>query len=160
MPLLRLHLSRSPRSPHSPRSPRLVRAVALGALTVLASAAQADQIKVLTTGAFKQVVRAFVPAFEAQTGHRVTVDNDTAGALVKRLDGGETFDVLVLTPGPLKQYADKGRVVPAEIQNFTVYAGAVSAAPGVSPAAQAFLSLMTGAGAAETIRAKGMLPGK
>lgn len=154
MPLLRLHLSRSP------HLPRLVRAVALGALTVLASAAQADQIKVLTTGAFKQVVLAFVPAFEAQTGHKVTVDNDTAGALVKRLDGGETFDVLVLMPGPLKQYADKGRVVPDEIQNFTVYAGAVSAAPGVSPAAQAFLSLMTGAGAAETIRAKGMLPGK
>lgn len=266
---LQLRLSRLHRSPNLAR---LWRVVTLGALAFAASAAHADQIKVLTTGAFKQVVLAFVPQFEAQTGHKVTVENDTAGALVKRLDGGETFDVLVLTPGPLKQYADKGRVIPAsqttlarvgigiavkngaplpevktveqfkqallaakkvayidpaaggssgiyltglfqkmgiteqiwpkavlvpgglvatrlvsgeadlaihqvseilpvagvtlvamlpdEIQNFTVYAGAVSAAPGTSATARAFLSLMAGAGAAETIRAKGMLPGK
>lgn len=80
-------------------------------LALTTSTAQADAIKVLTTGAFKQVVVALVPAFEARTGHKVEVFNDTAGALVKRINAGETFDVLVLTPAGLKTLAD-GQVTP------------------------------------------------
>ena len=51
----------------------------------LAGTAHADNLKVLTTGAFKQVVVALVPAFEARTGHKVEVQNDTAGALARRI---------------------------------------------------------------------------
>ena len=58
----------------------------------------AAEVKVLTAGAFKQVVLAVVPEFEKQTGHKVTVDNDTVGGLTKKIEGGETFDVVVLTP--------------------------------------------------------------
>ena len=39
------------------------------------------EVKVLTAGAFKQVVLALVPDFEKQTGNKVMVDNDTAGGL-------------------------------------------------------------------------------
>jgi molybdate transport system substrate-binding protein len=39
------------------------------------------------------VVLALVPAFEARTGRRVEVQNDTAGALSKRIAGGEAFDL-------------------------------------------------------------------
>lgn len=86
-------------------------AVALGFLLLLwGSPARADAIKVLTTGAFKQVVVAMVPAFEARTGHKLTVDNDTAGALAKRVAAGETFDVIVLTPASLRTLADQGAV--------------------------------------------------
>ena len=70
--------------------------------------AQADTIKVLTTGAFKQVLVALAPAFEAKTGHKLEIQNDTAGALSKRIDSGETFDVLVLTPSGLKTLGDRG----------------------------------------------------
>ena len=42
----------------------------------------------LAAGAFKPVVTAVVADFEKQTGHKVTVDNDTAGALVKRISLG------------------------------------------------------------------------
>ncbi len=76
----------------------------------LSSPAAAAEIKVLTTGAYKPVVTALVPLFEKDTGHKVTVDNDTAGALVRRVEGGEAFDVLVLTPGALTDLARKGRV--------------------------------------------------
>jgi len=82
--------------------------IALGAL---ASQARADDIKVLTAGAFKQVVVAAVPAFEARTGHRVEVQNDTAGALSRRIAGGERFDVLMLTPALLRPLGASGRVV-------------------------------------------------
>lgn len=89
---------------------RLLPTLLLPALALTATLAQADTLKVLTTGAFKQVVVALVPAFEARTGHKVDVQNDTAGALVKRIAAGETFDVLVLTPAALKPLATEGKV--------------------------------------------------
>lgn len=83
--------------------------VAIGALFVCLSASAAE-IKVLTAGAFKPVVTALVPEFEKQTGHKVTVENDTAGALVKRISGGEAFDLLVLTPAGLVALTKSGKV--------------------------------------------------
>lgn len=77
---------------------------------IVMNSAAADTINVLTTGAFKQVVVAAVPAFEARTGHKVDVRNDTAGALVKRIGAGEGFDVVVLTPAPLDAMARDGTV--------------------------------------------------
>ena len=80
--------------------------------------AQAERIKVLTTGAFKQVVLELVPGFEARTGNQVTVDNDTAGALIKRVDGGEDFDVLILTPAAIQKYATAGKIAAPTTANL------------------------------------------
>jgi len=65
----------------------------------------AQTMKVLTTGAYKQMVLAMIPAFEAQTAYKVAMDNDTAGALIKRVKAGESFDVLILTPQALEGFA-------------------------------------------------------
>ena len=83
-----------------------------GAIGIMAQPASAAEIKVLTTGAFKQVVVALVPEFEKATGHKVVVDNGTVGQLQKRVDGGETFDVLVLSPKGLDDFAKAGKIVP------------------------------------------------
>ena len=72
--------------------------------------AAAAEIKVLTAGAFKQVLLALLPDFEKQTGHHVRVDNDTVGALAKRIDAGENFDLAILTPAAINTLADKGRL--------------------------------------------------
>jgi molybdate transport system substrate-binding protein len=74
------------------------------------SGTAAAEIKVLTAGAFKQVVLALIPDFEKQTGHKVTVDNDTAGGLKKRIEGGEAFDVAVITPGVVDDLIAKGKI--------------------------------------------------
>jgi molybdate transport system substrate-binding protein len=74
-------------------------------------AGAAAEIKVLTAGAFRQVVLALVPGFEKETGHKVKVENDTVGALTKRIEGGEGFDVAVLTPGAVNELAGKGKFV-------------------------------------------------
>jgi molybdate transport system substrate-binding protein len=71
----------------------------------------AAEIKVLTAGAFKQVLLAVLPEFEKQTGHKVTVENDTVGALRKRIEGGEAFDVAVLTPAAIDDLSAKGKLV-------------------------------------------------
>src|SRR5260370_30147767 len=60
--------------------------------------ARAADLKLLTAGAFKSVALEIVPEFEKRTGHKVTIDNDTAGGLSKRVAAGEYFDVVVMPP--------------------------------------------------------------
>jgi molybdate transport system substrate-binding protein len=73
------------------------------AVLLLAAPAKAADITVLTAGAFKPVAAALVPDFEAHTGNRVTLRNDTVGALIHRVETGETFDVVLLSPSGLRQ---------------------------------------------------------
>jgi molybdate transport system substrate-binding protein len=81
------------------------------ALLAFAPAADAADLKLLTTGAFKQAVLALIPDYERASGNRVIIDNDTAGGLKKRIDGGETFDVAIITPAAIEDLAKDGKVV-------------------------------------------------
>ena len=67
-------------------------------LLVGAGPATAADLKLLTAGAFKPVALELVPEFEKRTGHKVTIENDTAGNLAKRVGAGEYFDVVVMPP--------------------------------------------------------------
>src|SRR5215475_14367347 len=84
----------------------------------LTSSGSAAEVKVLTAGAFKQMVLALVPDFEKQTGIKVVLDNDTAGGLKKRIEGGEAFDVAVITPAVLDELAGSGKVAPGTRVNL------------------------------------------
>jgi molybdate transport system substrate-binding protein len=98
---------------------------ALG-LSGFVSSASAAEVKVLTAGAFKQVVLALVPDFEKQTGNKVLVDNDTAGGLKKRIESGEAFDVAVITPAVVDDLAGAGKIAPGSRVNLaTVGVGVV-----------------------------------
>jgi molybdate transport system substrate-binding protein len=88
---------------------------ALATLLVLAlpfGHAEASATKILTAGAFLPIVQAVKPGFEKQSGDVLAVDNDTVGALTKRIEGGETCDVAVLTKGALDELAKKGLMMP------------------------------------------------
>jgi molybdate transport system substrate-binding protein len=92
----------------------VMRIVLLGlAMVVMAAGAPRGaagaEIKVLTAGAFKQVLLALLPDFERTSGHKVTVENDTVGALTKRIEGGEAFDLAVLTPKAVDDLAKEGK---------------------------------------------------
>ncbi|MBV8839865.1 MAG: substrate-binding domain-containing protein, partial [Alphaproteobacteria bacterium] len=92
-------------------------AALLAGLLGYGTTAEAADVKVLTTGAMKEVVLAVVPAYEKETGNKVTVSNDTAGAIAKRIEGGEGFDLCVLTPGAIKELAEKGKFAAASAAN-------------------------------------------
>src|SRR5262245_29293141 len=83
--------------------------ISLGVVMATVQPGAAAEVKVLTAGAFKQVVLAVVPEFEKR-GHKAVVDNDTVGALVKRIEGGEAFDVAVLTPAAVDDLTRKGKI--------------------------------------------------
>ncbi len=63
-----------------------------------AGSASAADLKLLTAGAYKSSAIEIVAEFEKKTGHKVTIDTGTAGALQKRVAGGEYFDVVVIPP--------------------------------------------------------------
>jgi molybdate transport system substrate-binding protein len=87
---------------------RIVLALAFG---ISCTSVHAAEVKILTAGAMKAVVLELVPQFEKETGHKAVVDNDTAGGLAKRVEGGEAFDLAVITPGVIGDLANKGKVV-------------------------------------------------
>ena len=133
--------------------------------------ASAQSLRVLTAGAFKQVVVNFVPAFEAAHGLKVEVQNDTAGALLKRIAAGEAFDVVFLTPAGLADLAIhqvseilpvSGVVLvgllPEEIQNYTTYGYGIAADTRLQDLARKFVGALSTREAAEVIRTKGMQP--
>ena len=95
----------------------LLLGVVWGAIS-MAQSATAAEIKVLTTGAFKQVVVALVPEFEKATGHKVVLDNGTVGQLQKRVDDGEAFDVLVLSPKGIEDYIKSGKIAAGSNANL------------------------------------------
>ena len=94
---------------------RLALAAVLATLPV--AAAHAVEIKVLTAGAYKSVVVALQQSFEKRTGHKLVIDNGTAGQLAKRIDGGEAFDVAIITPAVIRELTDGSKVRPGSSAN-------------------------------------------
>ncbi|MEO8136285.1 MAG: extracellular solute-binding protein [Betaproteobacteria bacterium] len=84
---------------------------------LLMAGASAAELKVLTAGAFKPVVSALAPAFEQRTGHKVVLDNATAGVLAKRISDGEAFDVAIITPAVVKELSDSGKLQADSVAN-------------------------------------------
>ncbi len=73
--------------------------------------ADAAELKVLSAGAFNAVATALLPAFQSATGNKVTLRNDTVGGLVRRITGGEAFDVVLMSPEGLQELTKTGKIV-------------------------------------------------
>jgi len=97
----------------------------IGAVTLAGATAEAAEIKVLTAGAYKGVLVALLPEFEKSSGHKVVLDNDTAGALQKRISGGEAFDLAVITPGVVGTLAKEGKIAGSPVNLARVGIGVV-----------------------------------
>jgi molybdate transport system substrate-binding protein len=87
--------------------PALVVAFALAAAPTLA-----DEIRVLSGGAVQSPLGAALPAFEARSGHKVTIEFAPAGVIAKRVAAGEVFDLLVMPDENVDTYEKQGKVVP------------------------------------------------
>ncbi len=72
--------------------------------------ASAADIRVMTTGAPKQVVQSVANGFEATTGHKIIFIQDTAGGVRRRIEAGEVADIIVATPDVLNALTTAGKV--------------------------------------------------
>lgn len=88
----------------------LRRSLLLAGTTFVAACATADRnpLRALTTGAYK-------PVLQDLAGPGVTITNDTAGAVARRIEQGEAFDLVVLTPALLAPLAQRGLVRPDSV---------------------------------------------
>src|SRR5437868_8528932 len=85
-------------------------------LLLAAPSASADDIKVMTSGAFTAALLELVPQFERTTHHKViTVFGASMGgaddSIPVRLARGETADILILSAGPLEDLLKQGKIV-------------------------------------------------
>ena len=94
------------------------RSVALVGVVILlaASGVQADEIKVMTSGALSTALREVTPAFERASGSTLIIvsGGSVAGApdsIPDRLQRGERADVLIMAAGGIDDLTKAGRVV-------------------------------------------------
>lgn len=78
--------------------------------TLLAQAVAAAEITVLSAGAIEPGLKPAVAAFQKETGHAVKLTFATAPQLLKRISGGETWDVVIAPPSAIEEFAKSGKV--------------------------------------------------
>jgi molybdate transport system substrate-binding protein len=86
---------------------------ASGIVSFFAGAANAAEIKLLSTLALKSVMELVLPDFERTSGHKITALYGTAASLKKRIDEGELFDVAVFGPAPIDDLIKQGKAATA-----------------------------------------------
>src|SRR6185436_11920637 len=96
---------------------RTISAVAASLVAVIiisnTTAADAEEIRVLSSVGIKAVIEVLGPQFERATTHKVTTVFDLAGALKTKIENGEPFDVAILTAPLLDELVSKGKIAPA-----------------------------------------------
>src|SRR6266850_771400 len=83
----------------------------------LSLAAEAADVKFFAGGGFRSVMTELAPAFERATGHKVVPTWDSAGGLQKRINAGESFDVLFIGPEIVDGFIKQGKIVPGTRTN-------------------------------------------
>lgn len=83
------------------------------ALSLFVSAtASAAEIKVLASGATKEVIDEVIPEFEKASGHKVTIIFTGAAKIKERIAAGEVYDVVIVGGPVVDAFIQQGRVVP------------------------------------------------
>lgn len=77
--------------------------------------AQADEIRVVSSGGFAAAYQQLAPRFEAQTGHHLQIAwgpsmGDTPNTIPQRLQRGEPIDVVIMAGDALETLVKRGQV--------------------------------------------------
>jgi molybdate transport system substrate-binding protein len=93
-----------------PRFAAVTLSLAVLATLPAARPAAADDLTVLCSNGLKAVADDLIPKFERETKHRVKVTYGLAALLEQRIEGGEAFDVALLTPVAIDALVSRGTV--------------------------------------------------
>jgi molybdate transport system substrate-binding protein len=99
----------------------LVAAAIIGLMFLLVggAAVRAAEVKALITNQMKTVMEDLGPKFERTTGHKLALTFGGLGAVAKRVQGGETADVIILPREGIERFVKDGK---AAAGNVTVVA--------------------------------------
>src|SRR4051812_3541119 len=62
-----------------------------------ATAVQAAEIKVLASNGVKAALEELAPAFERETGHKLSITFDLAASIKRQIESGQAFDLAIIT---------------------------------------------------------------
>ena len=74
--------------------------------------ARADEIRLLAAGATKSLLTGLNAQFSKKTGHTILMTNDTAGGVTRRIDAGETYDIIISSRQQIEAVIAKGKLQP------------------------------------------------
>src|SRR4051812_21175411 len=80
-------------------------------LLSMGSVAEAAEIKVLSAIGMQAVMEELQPTFERTTGHKLVIVFDSLGGVVKRVQGGEPVDVVVVPRQGVDGLVKEGKAV-------------------------------------------------
>ena len=87
------------------------------ALGAAASAVEAAEVKVMSTVALTPTLDELIPKYEGSTGNQLMVIYSTIAELKKRIDVGETADVMILSRPVLNGLRTQGKIAQGSIVN-------------------------------------------
>jgi molybdate transport system substrate-binding protein len=91
-------------------SSSLLAAAKIGLMLMLSQGAGAAEVKVLSAAAMRPVMNELGPQFERATGHKLVIQFDVIGALKRKIDAGEPFDVVILTAPVIGDLVNQGKI--------------------------------------------------
>lgn len=88
----------------------VVVAVAVAVAVQPVAHAQADSVRVFLSNGFRAVFEDLAPACERSIGKPLSAQSGTSASLIQRVNGGEPFDVAIMTTEAMTQLANEGKV--------------------------------------------------
>lgn len=85
---------------------------------LLASAAAGAELKLLSAVGVQEVMENLGPKFETATGHKLVIVFDTLGPMLKRIENGETGDVIVLPAQGIDRLGKEGKAVAGDVSRI------------------------------------------
>jgi molybdate transport system substrate-binding protein len=82
------------------------------AIAFACATAQAAEIRVLCSNGLREVVQELGPQFERASDHKLNITFGLASRFKQQIEGGEAFDVTVLTPAFVDELIKQGKIVP------------------------------------------------
>ncbi len=84
--------------------------IALVIILAHTAPAVAADVKVLSTFGMREVLNKIVPEFERATGHKLAIQYGSSAGLKRQIEGGETFDLAIITPPVIDDLTKQGRI--------------------------------------------------
>jgi molybdate transport system substrate-binding protein len=85
--------------------------LAVAGLTVHSTSAHAAELRVLSSNGVHSVMVDMVPAFERATGHKISIDYNTANQVIDRLKTGEKADMVIITRPTADGLIKEGKII-------------------------------------------------
>ena len=88
----------------------IARSLAAAAALFSLSSVQAAELKVLASHGVKAALEELAPAYERQTGNKLSITFGLAAVLKRQIEAGEPFDFAILTDAGIEDLAKQGKV--------------------------------------------------